>query len=118
MDDQLIAMVRAKLATRAQIDLPRGVDDKGVDVARMLLKEAATRNVIVPIGRTIRRVVGGAGNVGAEFAEGLGAGTAGQGLARRAAQGAVLAGGYAGGRSATNKGRQKIDEFRYRHGLY
>jgi len=82
----------------------------GLAVARMMLKLAAARGIARPVGKVIR----GVGELGAGLAEGLGAGAGGQTAGRLAALGGAGAVGYGGARKA----KRKIDEFRYRHGLY
>jgi hypothetical protein len=96
-------------------------EEHGLAVARVLLKTASEGNLLVPLGKALRRAGEGAkyvhhqaGRAGAGIAEGLGTGETGQLVGRRAAQAAAAGTGLVGAK----KGKRKVDEFRYRHGLY
>ncbi len=80
--------------------------------AKELLKAAsAKRSVARSIGSALRGAVVASGDIGAGVAEGLGASP---GLGKAVGMGgAVLAGA-----SAAGKGKRKVDEWRYRNGLY
>lgn len=96
-------------------------EEHGLANARLLLKVASEKNLAVPLGKALRKGWEGAkylnhqaGRVGAGIAEGLGTGEEGQRIGRRAAQLAAAGAGTVG----AQKGKRKVDEFRYRHGLY
>lgn len=82
----------------------------GIAVARLLLKVASARGIGRPLGAVFRH----AGELGAGVAEGFGAQETGQTVGRLVGQGALVGTGYVGAK----KGKQQLDEFRYRHGLY
>lgn len=93
----------------------------GICAAHALLKAAAARGASRLLGQALRTggraakgVYNAAGEIGAGVAEGLGSGAGGQEVGRLVGHGAALAGGY----GAAKKGKNKVDEFRYRNGLY
>lgn len=103
----------------------------GIDVARAILKTAAandagsrlgdilkTANAFTrtgkAVGKGVSKAFGAGGGLGEGLAEGFGAGEGGKSLGRYAGYGAVGTAGYAGAEA----GKRKVDEFRYRHGLY
>lgn len=94
---------------------------EGIDVARLLLKTAAANGAGRVLGKVLlggahaaKSTVQAAGTFGQGVAEGLGAGQGGRILGKRLGQTAALGAGYVGAK----KGKRKVDEFRYRHGLY
>lgn len=86
----------------------------GALVARELLKLAAAKNVARPLGRAIKNVITGAADFGGGLAEGLGAGATGQTIGKVVGGGAAVGAGV----GTAKAGKRKVDEFRYRHGLY
>lgn len=122
----LVAAAREKLAARHRIeDLLQGSDESQLAVARQLLKVAAARNYTRPIGKALYVAGKGAkkgvevvGDLGAGLAEGLNLGETGQAVARRGAQGTAIIGGTIAGSRVHKGARRRVDEFRFRHGLY
>lgn len=97
----------------------------GISVARALLKVAAAEGAgrhlgraLHATGRGIKGAVGGAGRFGGGIAKGLELGEGGQAVARRSAQAGLVGAGGLAALKGKKKVDQKIEEFKYRHGLY
>lgn len=88
---------------------------------QVLMKLAAGHGLAEGIGKAIaatgrgaRAVYHTAGSAGEGIAKGMGAGATGQTVGSVVGKGAVVGTGALG----AQKGKRKLDEFRYRHGLY
>lgn len=102
-------------------DLLCGSEARGLAVARLLLKVASARGIARPLGKALRlgvttggKVVRAAGDAGAGIAEGLGASESGQSVGKLLGQGVAVGAGV----GTARKGKRKVDEWRYRNGLY
>jgi hypothetical protein len=102
-------------------DLLCGSEARGLAVARLLLKVASARGIARPLGKALRlgvttggKAVRAAGEAGAGIAEGLGASESGQSVGKLLGQGAAVGAGV----GTARKGKRKVDEWRYRNGLY
>jgi hypothetical protein len=80
----------------------------GIDLAEGVGKAIAATS------RGVRKGYHYAGSVGERVAKGMGAGSTGQTVGSALGKGAVVGTGALGAK----KGKRKVDEFRYRHGLY
>jgi hypothetical protein len=69
---------------------------------------------IAAAAKGVKHVYQGAGSVGSRVAKGMGASSLGQTAGSVAGKAAVVGTGAVGAK----KGKRKVDEFRYRHGLY